>query len=324
MENKLLYLSRNDVEAVGSTMPEIIEAIESAMIEKGYGKTKIPPKTNMYIDDTENYLNAMPAYIPAQNVAGLKWVSAYPKNPKNGLPYVNGLIILNNPENGLPLAVLDAVWITTYRTGAATALSGKYLARKDSRILGILGCGIQGESNILALTSLFRFDSILVYDIDPDRTRNFAMEINSKTGIETISAKHPRDAVSGCDIVVTAGPITKPPHATIKEGWLERGAFASLVDYDAFWSSKALKEADKFCTDDTPQFKAYQGLGYFTDGPDVYADLGELAAGLKKGRQDESEITMAANLGNGLFDMATANLIIKKAKSKGIGKFLPI
>jgi len=126
------------------------------------------------------------------------------------------------------------------------------------------------------------------------------------------------------DVVVTAGPILKTPHATIQPGWLEEGAFASLVDYDSYWHRHALKEADKFCTDDIPQLEYYKTIGYFQDIPPVYAELGELVTGRKPGRESPAERTMTCNLGLALDDMATAPLVFKLAVEKGLGTRLPL
>jgi len=324
MEKYLLYLSKNDVAAAGVKIKEIIDILGSAMAERGRGKAPMPPKTNLYLQGNKSYVNAMPAYIPALRAAGLKWVSAFPDNPQKGLPYVNGLIILNDPGTGMPLAIMDAVWITTYRTGAATALSARFLARKNAKTLGILGCGVQGDANARALASEFQLTTIFAYDPQPGKSRAFAKATQEALGIETISVDTPKAAVKDCDIVVTCGPITKPPHATIQPGWLAPGAFASLVDYDAYWHAGALREIHRFCTDDTPQFLRYKELGYFPEGPPIHADLGQLAAGLKPGRTSAREKTGAANLGSAVFDMATAALVYERAKEKGLGQQLPL
>ena len=116
----------------------------------------------------------------------------------------------------------------------------------------------------------------------------------------------------------------KKPHATIQAGWMAEGAFASLVDFDSYWHPAAMQATAKFCTDDTPQMRHYQSLGYFADIPNIHADLGELAAGEKKGRETREEKTMTANLGLAIDDMAVAPLIFNKAKEKGIGTWLPL
>jgi ornithine cyclodeaminase/alanine dehydrogenase-like protein (mu-crystallin family) len=322
--NRLLYLSQADVVAVGLSMVEIIEALEVAFREKGEGRVEMPPKPGIHPGGGDNFIHAMPAYIPAMHSAGVKWVSGFPGNHERGLPYITGLLILNDAETGLPVSVMDCVWITAMRTGAASAVAAKYLARPDSSVVGVLGCGVQGRSNVEALNVLFPLERVMAYDVNPDAAHRYADEIGDRFGLEVRLVETPREAVSGCDIVITAGPILKKPHCTIQAGWLNEGTFASLVDFDSYWHPDAMHEAAKFCTDDTPQLRHYQQVGYFQDIPSIYADLGELVAGQKPGRETSAERTMTANLGLAMDDMAVAPLIYRRAVEKGIGTWLPL
>ncbi len=145
--SSFLYLSRSDVERVGLPMAEIIDALESVFREKGEGRVEMPPKPGIHTRK-DAFIHAMPAYIPSLRSAGIKWISGYPENPKNDLPYITGLLILNDPDTGIPLAVMDATWITAQRTGAATAVAAKYLGRRDSSTVGILACCVQGCINL--------------------------------------------------------------------------------------------------------------------------------------------------------------------------------
>jgi ornithine cyclodeaminase/alanine dehydrogenase len=321
--NQLLYLSQADVADAGVTMAEIIESMQVMFRAKGEGRTEMPPKPGVH-PGGGSFLHAMPASIPDLKSVGIKWVSAFPQNPARGLPYISGLVIYNDFESGLPLAVMDCVWITAKRTGAASAISARHLARPESSVMGMLGCGVQGRSHVEAMKELFPLKKIMAYDLNEDAKNKFAAEISRKFDLEVLPVKSPREAVNGCDIVVTAGPMSKKPHATIQAGWLEAGAFASLVDYDSYWQPAAMHEADKFCTDDRAQFQATRQGGYFPDIPDIHADLGELASGKKPGRETPDERTMTANLGLALNDMAVAPLIYRKAKEKGIGTWLPL
>ena len=323
-KSQLLYLSKTDVEAVGLTMAEIIKSLEITFRAKGEGRTEMPPKPAIHPGGGDNFIHAMPAFIPDLKSAGIKWVSGFPENTKKNLPYITGLLILNDVATGLPLAVMDCVWITAMRTGAATAVSARYLARPESSVVGILGCGVQGRSNVEALQVLFPLKKVKAYDVKAETAKQYADEISSLLDLEVIPAATPKEAVSGCDIVVTAGPILKKPHATIQAGWLDKGAFASLVDYDSYWHPAAMAEAAKFCTDDTPQLQLYQQMGYFHEIPDIYADLGELVSGQKPGRQTPDERTITANLGLALDDMAVAPLLYQRAVDKGIGTWLTL
>jgi ornithine cyclodeaminase/alanine dehydrogenase-like protein (mu-crystallin family) len=322
--NQLLYLSQSDVEAVGLTMAEIIQALETAFREKGEGRVEMPPKPGIHPGQGDNFIHAMPAYIPALQSAGVKWVSGFPENHRHGLPYITGLLVLNDVETGLPISVMDCVWITAMRTGAATAVAAKYLARPDSQVVGVLGCGVQGRTNVEALNVLFPLTKVMAYDLKAETVRRYAEDIGTRFGLEVVPAQTPQEAVIGCDIVVTAGPILKVPHRTIQAGWMEEGAFASLVDFDSYWHPAAMHEAAKFCTDDVPQLRHYQQTGYFQDIPPVHADLGQLVTGQKPGRETPTERTMTANLGLAMDDMATAPLIYRRAVERGIGTWLPL
>jgi ornithine cyclodeaminase/alanine dehydrogenase-like protein (mu-crystallin family) len=323
MADRLLYLSRSDVASLGLNMADIIPALERMFREKGDGRVEMPPKPGIH-PRQNSFIHAMPGYIPKLGAAGMKWVSGFPENAQKGLPYISGLIILNSPETGLPLAIMDCTWITAKRTGAATALAAKFLARPDSETVGILGCGVQGKSNLEALRALFPLRRVMAYDVKPEAARRYVGEMSSELGLEIIPVGTPEEAVTGCDLVVTAGPILKIPHATIKPGWLSKGAFASLVDFDSYWDPGAFSEVDKFCTDDSPQLEYYQTVGYFQHIPPVYADLGEIVTGRKPGRESPRERNMACNLGLALEDLATALLLYELAIKKGAGTWLPL
>ena len=322
--SQLLYLSQADVVKVDLKMARIIKSMETMFQAKGKGRTEMPPKPGIYPGTGDSFLHAMPACIPDLKSAGIKWVSAYPANPAKGLPYISGLVVYNDFDTGLPLAVMDCVWITAKRTGASSAISARHLARPDSSVMGMLGCGVQGRSHVEAMNELFPLKTVLAYDLSKDAMKRFAAEISSNFDLEVVAVQSPREAVSGCDIVVTAGPMLKKPHATIQAGWLDEGAFASLVDYDSYWQPAAMHEADKFCTDDRTQFESTRQGGHFPDIPAVHADLGELATGQKPGRESPQERTMTANLGLALNDMAVAPLIYEKAKENGIGTWLDL
>jgi len=321
--SRLLYLSQGDVAAAGVTMREIIDALEVAFLEHGEGHVEMPPKAGVHTRPDAS-IHAMLAYIPKLHSVGMKWVSGYPENPKRGLPYITGLLILNNEETGVPLAVMDCTWITAMRTGAATAVAAKYLARPDSETVGILGCGGQGRSNLEALMVLFPLKRVIAYDVVPEQAQRFAVDIQQRWGLNVMKARQPREAVDGCDLVVTAGPILRRPHATIKAGWLGEGAFASLVDYDSYWDGMAMRETDKFCTDDVSQLERYREVGYFRDIPPIYATVGELVARKKRGREHSRERTMTCNLGLALDDMAAAAMVYRRAIEHKLGMWLEL
>ncbi len=317
-EPSLLYLSRRDVESLALPMTDVIAAVEGAFREKGTGTAEMPPKPGVH-PAPDSFIHAMPAYLKGMGAAGLKWVSGFPQNQARGLPYIAGLFVLNDVQTGFPLAVMDCTWITGARTGAATAVAAKRLARPDSTTAGILACGVQGRTNLEALSCVFRLTRVHAYDIVPERATLYAEEMRAKLGLDVVAVGSPEDAVREMDLVVTSGPILKHPTPTIPAGWLAQGAFASAVDFDSYWTPEALAEVDLFATDDTAQMTYYRDVGYFARTPEPYAELGEIVAGEKPGRTSSEQRTMSMNLGLAIEDVATARILYERAVERGVG-----
>jgi ornithine cyclodeaminase/alanine dehydrogenase len=320
---QFLYLSQGDVERVGLDMATIIDLLDRAFHEKGAGRVEMPPKPGIHTQP-DAFIHAMPAFIPNMKSAGLKWVSGYPANQKIGLPYITGLLILNDVETGIPYAVMDCAWITAYRTAAATALAARHLARQGSEVAGILACGVQGRTNLEALKVLFPLRRAYAYDLDRKVQERFVREMSERLGIEVIGVDEPRKAVVDSDLVVTSGPILKHPAPALQKDWLKPGAFGSAVDFDSYWSPEAMAQMDKISTDDHAQFQYYRTAGYFRQTPDPYADLGEIVVGLKPGRENGRERTLAINLGLALDDMAVAPEVYRRAREQNLGVWLPL
>jgi ornithine cyclodeaminase/alanine dehydrogenase len=283
----------------------------------------MPPKPGIH-PQPDAFIHAMPAYIAGMQSAGVKWVGGNPANPPRGLPYISGLIILNDVDTCVPYAVMDCTWITGYRTGAATAVAAKHLARPESRTAGIIACGFQGRTNLLALADVFQLTRVYAFDIDDRVQRRFVSEMSAALNIEVTGVRGVREAVTASDLVVTSGPILKHPAPAIEKNWLQPGAFASAVDFDSYWTPGALAQCDRIATDDHAQFQYYRRVGYFQQTPDPYADLGELVGGQKPGRERADERTMAMNLGLALDDMAVAPEVYRRARANGLGTWLAL
>ncbi len=321
---EILYLSRHDIENLNIPITEVIRVVEKAFLEKVEGRTEVPPKPGIH-PQKDAFIHAMPAYIPKMKSAGMKWVSGFPENPKHGLPYISGLLILNDTETGFPISVMDCTWITAKRTGAATAIAAKHLARQDSKVLGILGCGVQGRSNLEALTTVCKnLEEVKAYDISKRNLQKYVEEMTAKHGLKLVPVASPRKALENCDIIVTSGPILKHPHPIIEASWFKDGGFACALDFDSYWKPEAMHSMNKFCTDDQDQLAYYKKVGYFSNIPQAYADLGEIVNGKKPGRENPEERIMSMNLGLAIEDMATAVLIYEKATKMGTGIRLPL
>jgi ornithine cyclodeaminase/alanine dehydrogenase len=318
MPSTVRYLSRRDIESLGITMAEVVDAVETMFREKGHGRAQMPPKIDIH-PSGDGFIHAMPAYLPSVATAGVKWISGFPSNRDRGLPYISGLIVLNDPDTGLPTAVMDGTWITAMRTGAATAVAAKYLARGDSRTVSIVACGVQGRSNLEALTAVLPVEHVLAFDIDHGAAERFASDAASRYGVTAEAVTDLERAVSDGDVVVTSGPIRRRPEPTIPAGWLREGSFACPLDFDSYWTGAALRAAHRFVTDDIPQLAHFRQLGFFADTPVPDADLGAIVAGTVTARERDTEIIVSMNLGLALADVAVGAIALERAHARGIG-----
>jgi ornithine cyclodeaminase/alanine dehydrogenase len=324
---EILYLNRRDVESLGISMREVLELVDHGFLLRGLGKTEMPPKQGIH-PRSNAFIHAMPAYIKEEDVAGLKWVSGYPSNMDKGLPYITGLLALNDPETGIPFAVMDCAWITAMRTGASVGVSAKYLAREGSKMVAILGCGVQARLSLKALAeTLPGLSRVQCYDLYPEAARHFIEEMNLLyPKFNMVACSTPAEMIEHADVVVTAIPIVMDPRPPLHAGMLKQGGLAVSLDYDSAWDSAAMKECDKFVSDDIEQLLATKEEGiYFSGIPEsIYGDLGELAAGVKPGRQNEREKIFSMNMGIAVDDMVTAKIVYERALQKGIGTRWPL
>lgn len=321
---ELLYLSRSDVEIINLSMRQVIDVVENVFVEKGRGNVEMPPKPGIHTKE-DSFIHAMPAFISSLNAAGMKWVSGYPRNSSIGLPYISGLIILNDANTGLPICVMDCAWVTAMRTAAATAVAAKYLAIKNPTRLAIIGCGVQGRSNVEALLSMFdSVELVASYDIDKERLEAYVLGMGKSHSATFVASKSPENAVKGAHIIVTATPILKRPVPVIEAGWFDRGSFGCPLDFDSYWTAEALDLADKFCTDDMGQLEYYKTVGYFSNVPKVYGELEEIISGKKPGRESNEERTISMNLGIAGEDVAVASAIYDRAIKLNVGAWIPL
>jgi ornithine cyclodeaminase/alanine dehydrogenase len=260
---ELLYLSRRDVEQLALTIDEVINLVVTALREKGYGRVEMPPKPGVH-PVKGCFIHAMPASLPGLREVGVKWVSGYHTNPARGLPYITGLIVLNDYDTGLPIAVMDASWITAKRTAAATALAARYLARRGAERLGVIGCGVQGESNIAALQAVCpNLKEVYLYDIVPEKARRLGEMVSTQFGYKAHTVTSPKEAVTKADILVTATNLTPDAERVVEAGWVKPGALACPLEFDCYWRPEAIRSMDKVFTDDRQQLDYYRAQGYF-------------------------------------------------------------
>jgi len=322
-----LYLSYQDVENVGLTMADMIDVVEEAYKEKGKGEYQLPHKIALHTYQPGDFIHAMPAYIPAMKAAGVKIVSGYSLNYKQNYSYINGVYVLICVETGIPLAIMDAVWITAMRTGAVTGLSAKYLANKDSETVGIIGTGVQGRTNLEALMlTLGRIKKVYAYDFFPGNSKKFAEEMQEQYNIEVIAVEDREQAIVNSDILISAIPcVVDQDNEFIEKEWLKEGMTALPVDLGVLYKPDAIVEPfKKIYTDDIGQFEYFKGEGFFRSIPHTPPEIGKMLVGDVPARENHTERIIALNIGTGIADLASAKKIYDLALKKGMGTVLQL
>jgi len=314
-----LILNRRDVQDL-LWMPDVIRVVEDAFIALGQNKVSMPPKSYLVVKYGD--FRAMPAAI--DGAAGMKWVNVHPKNRAKNLPSIMAVLILNDPETGYPLAIMDATQITAYRTAAASAIASKYLACKNSHYLGIIGAGHQAYTHIMAHLELFELAHIKVHD-------------RSKTAIDRLISSLPNCKLTGCsieeaaasDIICTLTPSKSP---ILKNAWIKPGTHINAVGADA----KGKEELEPFIldkamvvVDDLGQASAAGEINvpvsngiYKVD--QIHATLSEIILGKKKGRIDDKAITIFDSTGIAIEDIATAKLVYEKASLEFANSYISV
>ena len=320
-----LYLTQDEVKSV-LDMKSTLDAVEGGFREMGLGKVEMPARVYLHFD--KGVLIAMPAYMPGLGAAGTKLVTVHPGNKQTyGLPAVIARIVLNSPENGLPLAIMDGTYVTALRTGAAGATGIKYLSREDSKEVGLCGLGVQGRSQLMGLMEVRPgIEKVKVYDIVPEAKDAFAQEMREKyPEVEFVPVGSPKEATEGSDIIITCTPS---PEAFIDGAWLKRGCHVSAIGADTGAKrelmTSVIQRCDKLVVDFIPQafvtgdFRIPKEEGVIAE-EDIYAELGKIVAGKKGGRASPDEVTLFKATGLAIQDVGTAHKVYQLAKEKGIG-----
>lgn len=323
-----LLLPYKDVKPLLS-MDEVMEVVEEAFRQKGLGKVQMPPKMYLFYKKYNGDLRVMPSYLPELEVSAVKVVNVHPDNPlKHKLPTVMATIILIDPKTGYPVAVMDGTLITDMRTGAAGGVAAKYLARKDSKVVGMIGAGRQARTQLMALINVFKkFDEVRIYSRSKDRREAFAREasklysqIANVRPVQTV-----KEAVKDADIIITTTPSREP---LVKDEWISEGTHFNCIGADAPGKQELdpmiLKRA-KIVVDDWEQASHSGEINVplskgIISKDDIYGEIGEIIAGVKPGRTSNSEITIFSSTGLAIQDAVTAKMVYEKAVAKGVGK----
>lgn len=317
----LLLTSRDVTELLG--IDECIGAVEHAFKLHGEGKTQPPGILGVHARDGGFHIKAGLMDFDRTYFAA-KANANFPNNRKFDLPTIQGVIIVCDAENGRLLALMDSIEITILRTGAATAVAAKYLARKDSKVITICGCGNQGRISLKMLSQIRPLEKAFVYDVEESRAQEFAEKISSELSLEITAVSDFSEAVRQSHIVVTCTPSKKN---FIRREHISAGTFIAAVGADSEEKQelepKLLQQA-KLVTDITDQCATIGELHHAIEEnvltrQDVHAELGEVVAGKKAGRVSEEEIIIFDSTGMALQDVAASVVVYEKAVQRNVG-----
>jgi alanine dehydrogenase len=319
-----LLLRRAEVAELLS-LSECVDAIEEMFRLHGEGRTRPPGILGVHVPAGGFHIKTgwMDGAESAYFVAKLN--ANFPQNvTRYGLPLIQGVVVLCDAENGYPLAVMDSTEITVKRTGAATAVAAKYLARKDASIATICGCGNQGRVSLLALADIFPLKRVYVYDQEPGRSGQFSADLSDLLELEVVPTGDLASAVRASDICVTCTPSTR---AFMEREWVAPGAFVAAVGADSEHKQEIdphLLTESKLVVDLLDQCAVIGELHHALDAglltrSDVHAELGEVVAGVKPGRSHPLETIVFDSTGMALQDVAAARVVYEKALDEGIG-----
>lgn len=323
------YLNRLDVEAIALDDDEILAAIESSLAAQGRGETVIEPRVHLQPGVSEGHFNVLRGAMAGEvDAAGVKVVGDFVGNYRLGLPSELAILMLFDPATGVPRAMLDASGITDMRTGAVTAIGAKHLARKGSRVLAHIGARGTAYWNVRLLSRLFDFDEIRVHSRRPESRDAFAARLEQDLGRPIIVTSDWESCVRDADIVVEASRLSAPA-PLLRTEWIKPGAL--VIPYGTM-SAVELSLTDimsKIVVDDWGQcrggpfgsLRAHVETGRLSEA-NLHAELGQIVAGLRPGRESGAETNLFWHRGLSLSDIALGHAMLEKGRRLGIGQRL--
>jgi alanine dehydrogenase len=322
---RLVFLSRKELEQLLS-LKNVSEVVQQGFIAFQKGEALAYPVIREFLGKYEGIFGIKSGFVKSQDYLGFKAGGYWKNNPRMGIPGHQSLIILYDPKNGIPQAVMDGNFITIIRTGAVGGLAAKYLARKNSEIAAVIGCGTQGRIQLTALRGHFNLKNVRCYDAVPESAQKYAEEMSTPES-PVRSCSRPRDAIGGADIVVTTTPSTKP---VILADWVAKGTHINAMGADTKGKQEIqtlLYQGAKVIVDDLKQCSELGETQHnldFVRHHGVHAQLGEILTGEKPGRENEEEITLFDATGIAFQDLVTAGLALSLAKGKKMGTWVEL
>lgn len=312
-------------------MKDAIHAVEYAFKLSAQGHVRMPPRASIMIDQHRGQMLAMSAYIGgAIDALGQKIVTVYPENRSKDLPTILAVVQLFDPKSGECLSVMDGTYLTAVRTGAVSGVATKYLARRDAERVTVFGAGVQAESQLEAMKEVRGILRARVFDPIAARAIRYSEGMSEKLGIKIEVAQTPKDALREADIIICASTSSTP---VFSGHWLEAGAHINAIgshnpatrelDTDAVRRSKVVVDSREAALREAGDLLIPIAEQAIT-ADHVWAELGEIVAGEKTGRDSDQEITLFKSVGLAIQDVSTARVAYEKAIESGKGTKIEI
>jgi len=320
---EIIFLSQEEIQGLDLSSTALTDAIERALVEHADRTVEMPPKPGVHPGYENTFIHAMPAYLKRMNACGIKWVAGFPRNYQYDLPNISGLIVLNDPQTGIPLAVMDCRWVTTLRTALVSAIALKHCAAPRPEVLAIVGCGLQGRYHARTILETFPTITTLRFcDVSEPALRRFQDETARIFSGQLQCCRVAQECLAGADVIATCTPGDKP---IVQNDWFKPGATGVGIEGGCAWEARLLHSVDKFLVDDIPQAQYFEKQGDFPGGlPTIYAELGEVVAGRKPGRNNDRERVLITPEGLAIEDIAIAQLILETARGRKVGTHLSL
>ena len=334
---ELLFLNRDSVAELLDP-GAVLQRCEDTFRWVGEGRVDQRNPVNLYIHDRlgpepefgHGVVQAFPAFVKPLEVAGVKWLASFRKNPKRGLPAISATGVLNSTETGMPLAIFDATSVTNFRTGGHAGVGAKFMARPDSSVIGVLGCGNGGRSHLRTMAEIFSIERVLAFDVMPEARSAFADEMTQLLGVEVEQSETAEGAVRAADVICVT---TTAPEPVLYEQWVKPGAHVCATTGFRDVDVSCVRAFDKFAVGwygrDLEWIDGEETgrIGGLTPGAidrsDIHGDLAtEIIPGVKTGRDSAEDRTIMSHMGMPALDAATAELLYSEAQRRGVGDVL--
>lgn len=310
-------------------MKDAIKAVKEAYLAFAEGRVEMPPVVHLGVEKYRGEVDIKSGYVEDFGLIGTKIASGFYDNPKIGLPSGIAVIILMDLKTSVPLAMMDGTYITAVRTGAAGAVAANVLARKNSKTVGVIGAGMQGRMQVLALNEIFAIEKVKVYSRTESSRGKYASEMGGRLGIDVQAVDNARKAVTDADIVVTATPSKK---AIVMEEWVQDGVHINAIGADAPGKQELdprIMRRAKIVVDSLNQCRVIGEIQHalsqrLIKESNIHAEIGEILIGKKKGRETDDEITLFDSTGLAAQDIAAANIVYQLAKKRKMGKIVKL